>query len=167
MTAAGIKQLVWASTLVASLSTGLMAGVFFAFSTFVMKAFARLPIPQGIQAMQFINLTAVPPVFMAALFGSTAICILLAVYSLLSWSEPAALSLLLGSLLYLIGSFLTTVLFNVPLNNALAGVDPGSVDGATLWAGYLTSWTAWNHVRTVSSIFASAAYAFALARWSH
>jgi uncharacterized membrane protein len=166
MTAAGIKQLVCASTLVAALSTGLMAGVFFAFSTFVMKALARLPIPQGIQAMQSINLTAVTPVFMAALFGSTAVCVLLAVYSLTSWSEQAALYLLLGSLLYLVGSFLTTVLFNVPLNNALARVDPGSVEGARLWARYLTSWTAWNHVRTVSSILASAAYAFALSRWS-
>jgi len=166
MTAAGIKQLVWASTLVAALSTGLMAGVFFAFSTFVMKALARLPIAQGIQAMQSINLTAVTPVFMAALFGSTAVCVLLAVYSLVSWSQPAALYLLLGSLLYLVGSFLTTVLFNVPLNNALARVDSGSVDGARLWASYLTSWTAWNHVRTLSSILASAAYAFALSRWN-
>ena len=166
MTPAGIKQLVWASTLVAALSTGLMAGVFFAFSTFVMKALARLPIPQGIQAMQAINLTAVTPVFMAALFGSTAVCLLLAAYSLASWPQQAAFYLLLGSLLYLVGSFLTTVLFNVPLNNALARVDPGSVDGARLWARYLTSWTAWNHVRTVSSILASAAYAFALSRWS-
>jgi uncharacterized membrane protein len=74
MTVPGIKQLVWASTLVAALSTGLMAGVFFAFSAFVMKALARLPIAQGIQAMQSINVTAVTPVFMAALFGSTAVC---------------------------------------------------------------------------------------------
>jgi len=140
--------------------------VFFAFSTFVMKALARLPIPQGIQAMQSINLTAVTPVFMAAFFGSTAVCVLLAVYSLVSWSQPAALYLLLGSLLYLVGSFLTTALFNVPLNNALAQVDSGSVDGARLWAGYLTSWTAWNHVRTLSSILASAVYAFAPSRWN-
>ena len=109
MTAANIKQLVWASTLVAALSTGLMAGVFFAFSTFVMKGLARLPIPQGIQAMQSINLTAVTPVFMAALFGSTALCVLLAVYSLMSWPQQPAFYLFLGSLLYLLGSFLTTV----------------------------------------------------------
>ncbi len=164
MTAASIKQLVWASTLVAAVSTGLMAGVFFAFSTFVMKALARLPTPQGMQAMQSINLTAVTPVFMAALFGSTAVCVLLAVYSLLSWPQHPAFYLLLGSLLYLVGSFLTTVLFNVPLNNGLARVDPGSVDGARVWARYLTLWTAWNHVRTISSILASAAYGFALTR---
>jgi uncharacterized membrane protein len=164
MTAASIKQLVWASTLLAALSTGLMAGVFFAFSTFVMKALARLPIPLGIEAMQSINLTAINPVFMAALFGSTAVCVLLAVYSLVSWPQHGALYLFLGSLLYLVGSFLTTAVFNVPLNNALARVNPGSMDGAGLWARYLTSWPAWNHVRTLSSILASAAFAFALSR---
>jgi uncharacterized membrane protein len=164
MTAASIKQLVWASTLLAALSTGLMAGVFFAFSTFVMKALARLPTPQGIEAMQSINLTAINPVFMAAFLGSTAVCALLAVYSLVSRPQ-AAFHLLLGGLLYLVGSFLTTALFNVPLNNALARVDPGSTDGARLWARYLTSWSAWNHVRTLSSILASTAYAFALLRF--
>jgi uncharacterized membrane protein len=164
MTAAGIRQLVWAATLVASISTGVMAGVFFAFSTFVMKALARLPIPQGIEAMQSINLTAVSPAFMVAFFGSTAVCVLLAVYSRVLWPQHGALYLLLGSLFYLVGAFLTTVVFNVPLNNALARVDPGSADGARLWARYLTSWTAWNHVRTLSSILASAAYAFALSR---
>jgi uncharacterized membrane protein len=101
---------------------------------------------------------------MTALFGSTAVCVLLAVYSLVSWPEQAAFYLLLGSVLYLVGCFLTTALFNVPLNNALARVDPGSMDVARLWARYLTSWSAWNHVRTLSSILASAAYAFALSR---
>jgi uncharacterized membrane protein len=165
MTAASIKQLVWASTLLAALSTGLMAGVFFAFSTFVMKALTRLPVPQGIEAMQSINLTAINPIFMAAFFGSTAVCVLLAVYSLVSRPQ-AAFYLLLGSVLYLVGCFLTTALFNVPLNNALARVDPGSMDGARLWARYLTSWSAWNHVRTLSSILASTAYAFALSHLS-
>jgi uncharacterized membrane protein len=166
MTAAISKQVVWASTLLAALGTGLMGGVFFAFSTFVMKGLARLPIPQGIAAMQSINITAISPAFMAAFFGSTAVCVLLAVYSLVLWPQHGALYLLLGSLLYLVGAFLTTVMFNVPLNNALARVGPGSMDGARLWARYLTSWSAWNHVRALSSIAASASFAFALSRWS-
>jgi uncharacterized membrane protein len=77
---------------------------------------------------------------MAAFFGTTALCALLAVYSLVSWPQQEALYLLLGSLLYLAGSFLTTAVVNVPLNNALARVDSGSMDGARLWARYLTSW---------------------------
>jgi uncharacterized membrane protein len=70
-----------------------------------------------------------------------------------------------GSLLYLVGSFLTTAaVFNVPRDYAPARVGPGSVDRAGLWARYLTTWPAWNHVRTLSSIVASAAFAFALSR---
>jgi hypothetical protein len=46
-------------------------GVFFAFSSFVMKALARLQPAQGTVAMQSINLMAVTPAFMAGLsFGS-------------------------------------------------------------------------------------------------
>jgi uncharacterized membrane protein len=166
MAGAFIKQLVWGSTLLAALSTGLMGGVFFAFSSFVIKALARLPLPHGIEAMQSINLTAINPLFMAAFFGSTAVCVLLAVYSLVSSPQHGVTYLLVGSLFYLVGAFLTTVLFNVPLNNALARVDPGSIAGATLWARYLTRWSAWNHVRALSSILASAAFASALSQGS-
>jgi uncharacterized membrane protein len=158
------KQFVWGSTLLAAVGTGLMGGVFFAFSSFVMKALASLPQPQGMVAMRSINITAVNPLFMAALFGSAAVCGLLALCSLASWPQRGAWPLLIGSLLYLIGAFLTTVLFNVPLNDALARADPASVAGARLWARYLATWSAWNHVRAASSILASAAFAFAISR---
>ena len=62
--------------------------------------------------------------------------------------------LLVGGALYLIGCLLVTFIFNVPRNNALAAVEPTSPDGATIWADYLSNWTAWNHVRTVSSLLA-------------
>ncbi len=51
---------------------------------------------------------------------------------------------------------------NVPRNNALAAVDPASAEGARLWAGYLTGWTAWNHVRTVAALAAATLLAIAL-----
>jgi uncharacterized membrane protein len=41
--------------LFAALGSGLVGGVFFAFSTFVMRALARVPAAQGIAAMQSIN----------------------------------------------------------------------------------------------------------------
>jgi uncharacterized membrane protein len=159
-----MKRFVWGSTLLAALGTGLMGGVFFAFSSFVMKALASLPPPQGMLAMQSINIMAVNPLFMAALFGSTAVCVLLAVYALVSWPQRGALHLFIGSLLYLLGAFLTTVVFNVPLNNTLAGADPASVAGETLWARYLIAWSAWNHLRAAASILASAAFVFAISR---
>jgi uncharacterized membrane protein len=70
--------------------------------------------------------------------------------------------LLLGSLLYLIGTVGVTIAFNVPLNDALATVNPNSADGANLWVNYLTNWTIWNHVRTAAALAASASFIIAL-----
>lgn len=148
--------------LVAALGCGLVAGVFFAFSTFVMLALARLQPPQGIAAMQSINITAINPLFMTAIFGTAAACIYLAISSLLKWHQPGAVYLLVGSLLYLVGTVGVTIAFNVPLNDVLAIVDPNSTEGANLWARYLTDWTMWNHVRTVAAIAAAALFTIAL-----
>ena len=139
-----------------------MAGVFFAFSAFVMTALARLPPAQGIAAMQSINVVVINPVFGVAFFGTAAACVLLAVSSLLAWREPGAVYVLVGSLLYLLGTIVVTMVFNVPRNDALAAVDPASAEGARLWADYVTSWTAWNHVRAAAALVASALLTIAL-----
>ena len=143
-------------TFASALGCGLNAGVFFTFSSFVMKALARLPPPQGIAAMNSINILAVTPLFMTALFGTAAACLLLAVWTLARWPGPAGLFLLLGTLFYLAGTILVTIVFNVPRNDALAAVNPSSDEGARLWADYLRSWTAWNHVRTIAALVATA-----------
>ncbi|MGB5963272.1 MAG: anthrone oxygenase family protein [Coleofasciculaceae cyanobacterium] len=148
--------------LFAALGCGLIAGVFFAFSTFVMSALARLEPPQGIAAMQSINITVINPWFMTAFLGTAAACLFLAISSLLKWHQPSAAYLLLGSLLYLVGTFGVTMIGNVPLNEALAKVNPESTDGANLWASYLTNWTMWNHLRTVAALAAAASFTIAL-----
>lgn len=149
-------------TLLAALGCGLVAGVFFAFSTFVMNALARLQPSQGIAAMQSINITAISPLFMLALFGTGAACLVLAISSIFKWQQPASMYLFVGALLYLVGSIVVTIAFNVPLNDALAIVKPESPEGVDLWARYLTNWTFWNHVRTVASLAAAALFSFAL-----
>jgi len=141
-----------ALTLFAALGSGLIAGVFFAFSAFVMKALARIPPAQGIAAMQSVNVAVINPVFMVAFLGTGVGCLLVAVSSLLTWHKPGAIYLLAGSLLYLAGTLLVTIRCNVPQNEALAAVDPASADAAKLWAGYVTSWTSWNHVRTATAL---------------
>src|ERR1700730_6554709 len=142
-------------TLVSALGYGLMAGVFFAFSAFVMHALGRLPPAQGIAAMQSVNVAAITPLFMLALFGTAASCFVLAVSSLVRRREPGAVYLFAGSVLYLLGAVLVTAVFNVPRNVALAAVAPESAAGASLWMGYLAGWTAWNHVRTVAALAAA------------
>lgn len=145
-----------------ALGCGLVAGVFFAFSTFVMNALARLQPREGIAAMQSINITAINPLFMIALFGTALGCSFVAIASMSTWHQPSAVYFLAGSLLYLIGTVVVTIAFNVPLNDALAIAKLDSTEGANLWARYLTNWTFWNHVRTIAAFGAAALLTIAL-----
>lgn len=149
-------------TLIATIGSGLVAGVFFAFSTFVMKALGQQPPAQGIAAMQSINSTAINPLFMLALLGTAVVCLFLAILTGLKWGKPHSAYLLIGSLLYLIGTIGVTIAIHVPLNYALAIVKPDSAEGATLWAKFLTDWTFWNHVRTVAALLAAALFTLSL-----
>jgi uncharacterized membrane protein len=149
-------------TLLSALGTGLIAGVFFGFSTFVMKALARRPPAEGIAAMQSINVVVINPAFLAAFLGTAVACLAVAVLSVVRWQEPGAAYRLAGSLLYLVGTFGVTMVCNVPRNDALAAVDPASEGGSRLWADYLVSWTAWNHVRTAAAFAAAVLLTIAL-----
>ncbi|MDQ3755048.1 MAG: DUF1772 domain-containing protein [Acidobacteriota bacterium] len=159
---ATFDDLLFALTLCAALGCGLIAGVFFAFSSFMMKALARLPPGEGIAAMQSINVAVINPLFMTAFLGTAAACVLVMVSPLLRWHAPGAAYLLAGSILYLVGTLFVTVVFNVPLNEALASVAPEDPDSASLWASYLANWTAWNHVRTAAALAAAASLIIAL-----
>ncbi len=139
----------------------LIAGVFFAFSTFVMNALSRLPPAQGIATMQSINVTAINPLFMTTLFGTAAACLFLAVFALSKLPQADAVYLLVGSLLYLVGAIGVTIVFNIPLNDSLAKVVPDSNEGRTLWVHYLADWTFWNHIRTLASLAAAILFTFA------
>lgn len=157
-----VDGLLFAVTLFAALGCGLMAGVFFAFSAFVMKAFARLPPGEGMAAMQAVNVAVLNPLFLTVFLGTAVACAIAVVSSWLRWHEPGAVYGLAGGLLYLIGTFLVTAVFNVPKNNALASAAPADPGSARLWASYLASWTAWNHVRTAAALAAAAAFSLAL-----
>ena len=149
-------------SLLAALGCAMMAGVFFAFSAFVMKALARLPAELGIGAMQAINVAAVTFAFMAALFGTAVGCGALAVWALFAWDERFAPYLLLGSALYLIGTILLTIVYHVPRNEALARVEPHSAEAESHWRRYLSGWTAWNHLRAATALAAAATLTIAL-----
>jgi len=155
---------IYVLTFVAALGSGFVAGIFFAFSNFVMKALARVPPAHGMATMQAINVVVLNRWFFAVFFGTAACCLILAIASFVRWQRPGAGYLLVGSLLYLIGTILVTIACNVPLNDALAAVDPSSANAGRVWTNYLKNWTAWNHVRTIAALVAAASFSFALCR---
>lgn len=145
-----------AVTALTAIGSGVVAGVFFAFSTFVMRALATLPPAQGIAAMQAINVAAPNRWFMALLFGTAAASLLLVIAPLMAWGEPGRWLRAAGGIVYLLGAVGVTVAFNVPRNDMLAAVSAGSAEAAALWSRYLVEWNAWNHVRTITGIGAAA-----------
>ena len=152
----------FALTFLSALGAGLIAGIFLAFSAFIMGALGRLPPEGGISAMQSINVVVLNPVFFIVFFGTAILSLVLAIAALMGWSGASAPYLLAGSLLYLIGTILVTMAFNVPLNNRLASVSAKSAEGAAVWKRYLSAWTIWNHVRTAAPLAASASFIMAL-----
>ena len=117
--------------------------------------------------MQAINVAVLNPWFLGTFFGTAILSLVLAISALASWPVPGSGYLIAGSLLYFAGTFLVTVIFNVPLNNRLAAVKPDSAEGKAVWTHYLSVWTAWNHVRTVAPLAAMACFILAFNRmWS-
>jgi uncharacterized membrane protein len=145
-----------------AIGCGLIAGVYFAFSTFIMTSFARLAPAEGIAAMNAINVDIVKSVFMPVFFGTTLAATILAGLVLFRWTGPGSMAVLAGGAIYVIGMLGVTLIFNVPLNDALAAVDPLSAEGASLWAGYVRDWTFWNHVRLIASVSASVLFTVGL-----
>jgi uncharacterized membrane protein len=132
------------------LGCGLMGGVFFAFSVFVLSALARMAPEEGLRAMQAINVAAERPPFLSGFLGTAVLCLVVGVYAAKNLSHPAAPWILAGAALYLLGGFALTMFGNLPLNNALARLDSRLPEAITAWSDYLKTWGAWNHARTLA-----------------
>jgi uncharacterized membrane protein len=153
-----------ALTFAAALGSALMAGLFFIFSNTIMTALGKLPPAAGIAAMQAINVWILNPLFRVVFLGTGAIAALLAIVALFNLAQAWSLPLFAASLCYLLGALLVTIIFNVPLNNGLAALSPDGAESARFWTDYLRVWTAWNHLRTVLSLAATALFILALCR---
>jgi uncharacterized membrane protein len=149
--------------LLVCIGAGIVGGVFFAFSTFVMKALAQLAAPQGIAAMQRINVVVLNPLFLGVFVGTAALALICILAGFFPWGEPRSLLLLATGVAYVVGSFGVTVAFNVPRNERLARLEPESDAATSYWPVYVREWLLWNHVRTAASLLAAACAAAALA----
>jgi uncharacterized membrane protein len=151
-----------ALTWFSAFGAALIAGTFFAFSAFVIKALAQRPPAEGIAAMQAINVVVVQSPFIAVFVATALASAFLALIAVLRMDDPRAIWWISGCMLYVAGTFALTIVRNVPLNDALAAADPLRTESADLWKRYLTDWTWWNHVRTAASLGATGAYILAL-----
>ncbi|APO73337.1 hypothetical protein AM571_CH00487 [Rhizobium etli 8C-3] len=129
----------------AAIGSGLVAGIFFAFSTFIMPAFARLAPEQGIAAMNSINVTILRSPFMLVFIPTAVLSVLIAVLAVIDWRGSAGIWMLAGAGLYVIASFISTIALNVPMNDALAKVSGNGPQAVSVWNTYLKDWTWWNH----------------------
>lgn len=141
------------------LSSGLVAGLFYAYSCSVNPGLHMLGDKEYIQAMQGINSAIQNPVFFISFMG------LLVVYPLCSYQlyrHNGGLSfyLIIGAMLiYFVAVFGSTVLFNVPLNNRLAqfNTNTTSSEQITLMRqAFERPWNFYHSIRMIASIIAFA-----------
>jgi uncharacterized membrane protein len=141
-------------TVAAALGSGLIGGVYYAFSAFVMRGLGALPPPSALGAMNAINRAAPRAPLTIPLVGTALACLVLGVAALRHTGESAAWLALAGCVLYL-ASFGITAAYHVPRNDALLRVDPASSQVVGAWAGYAAPWTRWNHVRGLAALAGS------------
>jgi len=150
------ESLVAFTLFIAALGAGLTAGVYFAFSTFIMRSFDSLGATQAADAMNAINEIILRSWFMTLFFGSTLLYALLAGYAAINVDLDGRWWLFTAGVIYVVGMFLCTVLFNVPFNNRLAAAAESEDLKTEFWQHYYLYWTRWNHLRTLCSLITAA-----------
>ena len=137
----------------------------YVFSTFVMRGLDRTGPVDAITAMRGINAEANSnPVFLLGYFGATILALVVGVIAVIQLQQPGSWWVLVGSVLAILAAVITMV-FNVPLNNRLDTVNPvglSAADATREWQAYFSTWTAWNHVRTVTSFVGAALLLFGI-----
>ncbi|MDO3639989.1 anthrone oxygenase family protein [Mycolicibacterium arseniciresistens] len=154
-----------ALTVTAAIAAAVVGGVFYAFSTIVMRGLDRTGPVAAITAMRGMNAEAqANGPFLLVFVGSALLSAAVVVVAVVRIGQPGGSLLLAGGVAGVAG-FAITMAFNVPLNNHLDTVDPtalGVAEATREWAAYLSTWTAWNHVRAAAGIAAAVLMALGL-----
>ena len=141
-------------TSLAALFSAAAGGMTYVFSTFVMRGLDRTGPVEAITAMRGINAEANSnPVFLLGYFGATILALVAGVIAAIQLRQPGSWLVLVGAVFAILAAVITMA-FNVSLNNHLDTVNPvglSAADAAREWQAYFSTWTAWNHTRTVTS----------------
>ncbi|MCH2189399.1 MAG: DUF1772 domain-containing protein [Gammaproteobacteria bacterium] len=144
-----------------ALWSALIAGVFSAFSEFVMAALSQTTPAGAIESMQQINRKVIKTQFVVGIVAIAAFSILFLMYSIKAFDGTAVKTIALACLVYIPSVFLMTVFGNVPMNNKLQQYDHTTQEAQTYWTYYVKSWTRFNHVRSIGSILTAGLYVVA------
>jgi uncharacterized membrane protein len=146
-------------TSLAALASAAGGGMMYVFSTMVMRGLDRTGPVDAITAMRGINSEAnASPAFLLGYFSATILALVVGVVAVVRLNQPGSWWLLIGALFALLGAIITMA-FNVPLNNHLDTINPDGLsvaDAAREWQAYFSTWTAWNHVRTITAFIGAA-----------
>ena len=146
-------------TSIAAILSALAAGMMYVFSTFVMRGLDRTGPVDAITAMRGMNAEAnSSPTFLLTYFGATILALVVGVIAVIQLRQPGSVWLLVGAVFAILGAVITMA-FNVPLNNHLDALNPAGLspaDAAREWQAYLSTWTAWNHVRSATGVIGAA-----------
>jgi uncharacterized membrane protein len=151
-----------ALALAATIGSGVVGGVLFGFSAFVMDALDRLPADRSIEAMQSINRRAPTAGFMIAMVGTAVLAVVVGADAAARTGERSGGLALAGALLFL-ASTAITARFHVPLNDRLAGVMTPHGAAEQVWRDYARPWTTGNHVRAALAIAAATCFGLSAA----
>ncbi len=144
-------------TQVSIIAYALLGGVFLAFSDFIMRSLARTSGAGGAEAMQIINREVFRWIFMVLFLGMAPVSLLIALFGGFSIGQASGTLMAAAGLVYLVGCFGVTIFFNVPMNEALAGMEVSVESTQGYWTEtYLPKWTFWNSVRTAACITSAA-----------
>jgi len=151
----------------ATITTGLVTGVFFAYANSIMPGLRRTDDRTFVGAFQALDRAIINPLFMACFFGALVLTGLAAALhfgadnqAVLPWAAAA-------TVLYL-AAIVITLAVNVPLNDAIkAAGDPDRIDDLTAVRRRFNEarWAAWNLVRTLVSAAAFGCLAGSLVQY--
>jgi len=153
-----VPALLWTS----ALGCGVMAGVYFAFSAFIMTSLGRIAPASGMSAMNATIVDIVKSPFMPVFMLTTLTAVSLSILGAVRWGQLGSALMAIGGAIYVLGMFGVTMMVNQPMNEALLAADPATSQGVAVWSRYLIDWTMWNHLRTISSAVATAMFIAAL-----
>jgi uncharacterized membrane protein len=148
----------------ATMTTGLVAGVFGLYAHTIMRGLARTDDRTFVGAFQAIDRAIINPWFMTTFMGALLLTGLAGLLHLGQEARSALPWLVVAFVLYLVALVLT-VAVNVPLNDALkAAGDPDTIaDLAAVRADFDEArWVAFNLVRTITSTVAFGVLCWAL-----